>query len=287
MNGIHGMSICASQFSTGIYDVAGVDLTNGNTTDVPFTEIGGGLYELEFNHIDAIGYTVNIVECTTGLPIYDVAGAPLAATNVCYYPVIEYIGETEFCANDELVFVEGFADLTAGSSGLGFSAETFEYFINGSGTAADAFDPETLGVGIHSIQVVYTPDEMIGNAVDQSAPTCPTELLQTFEVLQFPVVNTDFNSAVICEGESIEIDGAFSGSASSASWSSTGDGLFDDPTMLNTTYHPGADDIIDGGFILILTSDDPPGPCVPDMDEIEVVINPAATADAGSRHYSV
>ena len=57
------------------------------------------------------------------------------------------------------------------------------------------------------------------------------------------------------------LNGTFGGAASSASWSTTGGGVFDNITNLNATYTPDAADLANGSVTLTLTTDDTIGQC--------------------------
>jgi hypothetical protein len=77
----------------------------------------------------------------------------------------------------------------------------------------------------------------------------------------------------ICEGENIILYGAANYSGSIL-WTTSGDGTFDDPSMLDATYTPGSDDVFNGGADLTLSSY-PIGPCADAADDemhLEIVI---------------
>ena len=67
--------------------------------------------------------------------------------------------------------------------------------------------------------------------------------------------------ATICEGSTHTLTGAFGGGASSITWTTSGDGTFDDASLTAATYTPGATDISGGTATLTITTDDPAGPC--------------------------
>ena len=88
-------------------------------------------------------------------------------------------------------------------------------------------------------------------------------------------------NAGICEGSSYSLSGSIGGGASSASWSTAGDGSFANASVLNTTYTPGPADISNGSVTLTLTTNDPAGPCGAASSSMILSIDEAATADAG------
>jgi hypothetical protein len=67
-----------------------------------------------------------------------------------------------------------------------------------------------------------------------------------------PVVDAGSNDT-ICHDESYVLNG-FVENASETLWTTTGDGAFDDPTLLNATYTPGDGDIFMGGVELTLAA---------------------------------
>ena len=89
-------------------------------------------------------------------------------------------------------------------------------------------------------------------------------------------------TATICSNSSYSTNGSFSGSASSASWSSSGDGTFADINDLTTTYTPGANDIINGSVTITLTTNDPANPCPAVNDNLILTVVRAPSANAGA-----
>jgi len=82
----------------------------------------------------------------------------------------------------------------------------------------------------------------------------------------------------ICEGESVTLSSAsYGGSATSASWSTAGDGGF-----VGNIYTPGASDITNGSVVLTYTTNNPSGPCGSASDTVTITINQAATVNAGN-----
>ena len=88
----------------------------------------------------------------------------------------------------------------------------------------------------------------------------------------------------ICSDSAITLNGTIGGSATLATWSSSGDGIFDDNTLLNANYTPGTTDIATGSVTLTLTTDDPDGSgaCVAASDALVLSISETITSDAGA-----
>lgn len=66
---------------------------------------------------------------------------------------------------------------------------------------------------------------------------------------------------------------------SGVQWSTSGDGSFDNVTLLTPIYTPGATDISNGTVILTLQAN---SSCGPVMDDMTLTVTPAPTVDAGS-----
>ena len=80
----------------------------------------------------------------------------------------------------------------------------------------------------------------------------------------------------ICEGSTVQLNG-FAGNYTSLLWTTSGDGTFDDATILQPTYTPGDNDILNQQATLTLSAY---GTTQMD-DNLLLTIYPAAIADAG------
>ena len=89
------------------------------------------------------------------------------------------------------------------------------------------------------------------------------------------------NDADVCSNNQVFLNGTFGGSASTASWSATGGGTFDNITNLNATYSPDATDLANGSVTLTLTTDDPIGPCVAVSSSLLITFIDIPSANAG------
>ena len=84
------------------------------------------------------------------------------------------------------------------------------------------------------------------------------------------------------EGLDVSHNRFVGGSATTGTWSG-GTGTFTpNNTTLNAVYTPSAAEITAGTVTLILTSNDPAGPCGSATDQMIITINPSATVSAGS-----
>jgi PKD repeat protein len=76
----------------------------------------------------------------------------------------------------------------------------------------------------------------------------------------------------------IELGASITGGITTGKWSTSGTGSFDNNanfggSMPATTYIPSTSDISNKQVILTLTSDDPPGSCLPEADPVLIIIN--------------
>jgi len=85
----------------------------------------------------------------------------------------------------------------------------------------------------------------------------------------------------VCEGSSVQLGGSIGGSATSAAWITSGDGLFNNVNLLNAIYFPGPSDIAAGTVALTLVTNDPAGPCVAVSGMVTITISDAPTVNAG------
>jgi len=113
-----------------------------------------------------------------------------------------------------------------------------------------------------SLSPTYTPgsaDLSAGSAtlsvIAQSLTPCNLSLedCMTIFIELLPVANAG-PDATVCENETFMLTGASALNYSLLSWTSNGDGVFDDASMLHPTYTPGAADILAGYAELCLTA---------------------------------
>ena len=94
------------------------------------------------------------------------------------------------------------------------------------------------------------------------------------------------NDVKICAGSSVVLSGSIGGSASSASWSSSGTGTFFPDAIFGhpISYQPSLADISTGSIRLTLTTDDPLGICNAASDYLILNIRPLPVITISGRH---
>ncbi len=82
----------------------------------------------------------------------------------------------------------------------------------------------------------------------------------------------------ICALASATLAGSIGGGATTATWSGGGGGYAPNNTTLNAVYTPSAAERLAGTVTLILTTNDPAGPCGPVNDNVKITIGAPLTA---------
>jgi len=165
------------------------------------------------------------------------------------------------------------------SGSFGGTASSITWSTTGTGT----FDNSSL------VNATYTPSpadiaagsvDLVISSDDPAGPCGVITDTMNLTINPFALVSANVDDT-ICEGSTYTLSGTVGGGASSVTWTTTGSGTFDNTTLLTATYTPSAADILAGSVILIITTDDPLGPCVAAVDSMVLTINLLATVSAG------
>ncbi|MFN5678778.1 MAG: PKD domain-containing protein [Flavobacteriia bacterium] len=162
--------------------------------------------------------------------------------------------------------------VTGGATGGAWTSSAGGNFLPNSTTLNASFVPSPGATG--SVTLTLTATGVV-------AP-CPAELDEVTITLNANPIAMAGNDTSICAGSTVLLQGSIGGAATSATWSTTGSGTFQSVSSLNTIYTPSAADISAGSVSLILTTNDPAGPCDPAKDTLNVVIIPIPTLTVGS-----
>ncbi len=87
--------------------------------------------------------------------------------------------------------------------------------------------------------------------------------------------------ATVCLSGSYTLSGTFGGGAGGVTWSTSGSGTFNNPSLAGAIYTPSAGDIAAGTVTLTITTNDPAGPCPSVSDNMVLTITTAPTVSAG------
>ena len=163
---------------------------------------------------------------------------------------------------------------------IGGTATSATWTSSGSGAFANA----------SSLTTTYTPSSADINAgsvvltLTTIDPTGPCSSVSDQLILTFgttPTANAGPDQAV-CSNSSISLSGSIGGSATSATWTSSGSGSFANASSLTTTYTPSSADFNAGSVILTLTTNDPVGPCSLTNDQLVLTFGSSPTVEAGN-----
>ncbi len=135
------------------------------------------------------------------------------------------------------------------------------------------------------LDAIYTPginDQNTGSAtltIHAGSPTAQSVTdNMTLAVYQAPVAIAGMDAS-ICSGNTYTVSGA-SASNQGLLWSTTGDGTFNNNSLLSPIYTPGATDITNGQVYLVLTGFGT-GLCGDATDSLHLIIHPAVFSNAG------
>lgn len=198
------------------------------------------------------------VTVTDGNGCSDVASVTIDAGSPSIDPTFSF--PTSFCSDDPPVSLPTTSDNDIDGNWIG------------TGVSNNTFDPEDAGLG--NWDVTFTPDPGL----------CANTATVTLEVedcgCQNPPSADAGDDQEVCATAdvSIVLDGSING-VSTASWSTSGSGSFDDTTALDAVYTPSQADKDSGSVTLTLTTADPDGagPCNSASDEmvISLLFQPA------------
>lgn len=171
--------------------------------------------------------------------------------------------DSSVCAGDTVTF-------TASPSGY----NTYLFSVNGTQVQNSSSNTFVSGS-------VADNDVISAIALDFGCPSIPSSI--GFSVSPFATANAG-NDAIICAGSTHTLSGTIGGSATSNSWTTSGNGTFDNAALANATYTPSSADTAAGSVFLTITTNDPDGsgPCPSVNDAVLLTLNPLATASAGN-----
>ena len=167
-------------------------------------------------------------------------------------PVVALNDPADVCLDDSAMPML-FTGMPTDANGVFTTTATAGLTDNGDGTAS--LDPTIAGAGVYDVAYTYT-----------NAAGCEASDTVSVEIFTAPVV-TVAEPATLCSTQSIDLTvGASITPVSLAATWSTPDGdvaNFDNGTTFGiaTTYTPSAADAARGSVTLVLTTDDPDGPC--------------------------
>ncbi len=152
---------------------------------------------------------------------------------------------------------------------------------NPAGTSFTTTNPPTTGseIIIQWAKPLINPGTYKLIAIQYSQAGCDTLQQGEVQVFDLPTDNAG-NPATICAGSTVNLSEASATNYSTLVWTSSGDGVFDNPALLHPVYSPGTNDILSGNVTLTLTADGQgnSGSCTPAVSSLTVTINKVVPA---------
>jgi len=166
---------------------------------------------------------------------------------------------------------EGSTHTISGSSasnnaGVSWSSSGTGAFTNGT-TLTPTYTPSAADILAGSVTLTLTAT---GNTPCSDA-TSPMVLT----IVPAPIANAG-SAVTLCEGENYLVVGSSITNGTSLLWTSSGNGAFDDNTLLSPTYTPSSTDITNGTVTLTLTVTGTT-PCLTNSNNMIITINPLPT----------
>ncbi|MGM0581212.1 MAG: gliding motility-associated C-terminal domain-containing protein [Bacteroidota bacterium] len=254
----------ASNFSSLSWSTSGDGSFDDNTELVPVYTPGTA---------DATNGTVTLTLEATGNGSCDPVTSDVVMT-IIPEPTADAGSDEEICSSD--VFdMNDFTTAPTVSDNDGLDWST-----SGTGSFGDAtqlittYTPSNDDITAGSVTLTLTAfgNENCADSTDQMTLTITAE----------PTSEAG-DDATVCEGDDLDLSASGTVNAtnfSSLKWSTSGDGSFDDDTILEPIYTPSAADITNGSVVLTLQANGN-GVCDPVTDNMTLTISPAPTVDAG------
>lgn len=156
------------------------------------------------------------------------------------------------------------SDVANLSGSFGGGATSITWTTSGDGSFGDntsttaIYTPGTNDISNGSVTLTLTTDDPDGTGPCTAATD---DLILSIDLA--PIANAGADQ-IICSTDVVSLSGVIGGSASGATWTTSGDGTFDDATSLNATYTPGSTDITNSTITLTLSTSSANCPVVTD-----------------------
>ena len=263
-------TICANGTTTGLggntpssgtgtwsIDSGGTGTFNPNATtpNATFTHTGGAGPVI-------VRWTISNSPCTDSSATVTITVNPVATVN----------------AGPDQTICAGSGATLAGSFGGGASSATWSggagTFTPNATTPTATYTPSAGEVSAGTVTLTLTTN-------DPTGPCTAASDTMTITINPAATVNAGPDQTVCASSPTVTLAGSFGGSATSATWSGGAGSFTPNNTTLTATYTPTAGEISAGTVTLILTTNDPTGPCPAVNDSMTITITALATVNAG------
>jgi hypothetical protein len=267
-------TVCAASPNVTLAGSIGGSATSGTWSG------GTGTFNPNNTTLNAV-YTPTAAEITAGtitltLTTNDPPGTCTAATDQMVItinpsPIVNAGPDQAVCASAPTITLAGSIGGAATSGTWSGGAGTF----NPGNTSLNAtYTPTAAEIATGAVTLVLTTD-------DPAGPCGPATDQLVISINPVATANANTDQTVCASSPNVTLAGSVGGAATSGTWSG-GSGTFNpNNTALNATYTPSAAEITAGTVTLILTTNDPAGPCTAATDDVVITINPVATVSAG------
>jgi gliding motility-associated-like protein len=121
----------------------------------------------------------------------------------------------------------------------------------------------------------YASPSTITVTTDDPAGPCLAASDQVIVTYSMPATSNAGLDQTICQGSTVSLNGSFGGAATSASWSTatgTPAGTFSNVNLMTSSWTPPSN--FSGTAKLVLTTNDPAGPCGAVTDTVNIIVTP-------------
>ena len=279
---------CSSNSQVSITITAGFDaefyydtpVCNSGTNPLPQHNTGSdGVYS-STSGLNFVNTSTGEIDFSTTTPGTYTVTNTIAANGGCSEDVANFditIDEAaEVFAGNDITLCESDGSYVLSEATMGGSATSVVWSTTGNGSISN-------GSNINATYN-FSGDEVVTLVVTTNDPGTSCNAISDNIVLTIndaAEVDAGANAA-ICADETYTLSGTSGGSTSNITWSTSGDGTFNDNTSLNAVYTPGVNDKNNGFVTLTLSSDNPTGPCGVVSSNMTLTINPLPTVIATS-----
>ena len=178
--------------------------------------------------------------------------------------------DQDICAGQTVDISATIGGTATSSTWSSFGTGTFD----NAASAITSYTPSANDITNGSVTITLSTD-------DPSGVCGITTDDLVINIFSLAIVNAGVNQT-ICSDVNAVLGGTLGGSATSASWSSSGTGTFiPDVNALNASYAPSPADISNGTVVITILTNDPVGPCNATSDQFTLTIEPEVVVDAG------
>jgi len=178
--------------------------------------------------------------------------------------------DQEVCASSPQTRLAGWA--SGGTGTWSGGAGTFNPNAN---DPYALYTPTAAEITAGSVTLTFT--------VRPTSGPCPAASdVMRIDIRRAATVNAGGDQTVCASSPQVTLAGSVAGGASSGTWSGGAGSFVPNNAALNATYMPTPAEIAAGGVTLVLTTNDPAGPCTATSDDVRITILPSATVNAGA-----